>query len=83
MNKILTAIALSIALPGIVHAQSTPEAAPKTECCNKMQEKCCCCEKMRGKPAAGQHSPASDDPHAGHDMKPASSPEPAGGHSHH
>ena len=56
MNKILTALALSIALPAVAHAQSAP--APKEDCCEKMKEgEKCCCKHM-----AGQE-------HAGHDMK--------------
>ena len=57
MNKILTAIALSIALPAVAHAQAAP--APKEDCCEKMkaQGKECCCKDMAGKE------------HAGHDMK--------------
>jgi hypothetical protein len=58
MNKILTAIALSIALPAVAHAQAAP--APKEDCCEKMKaegKECCCCKDMAGKE------------HAGHDMK--------------
>lgn len=55
MNKILTALALSIALPAVAHAQAAP--APK-DCCEKMKEgEECCCKHMAGKE------------HAGHDMK--------------
>ena len=57
MNKILTALALSIALPAVAHAQAAP--APKEDCCEKMKAegKECCCKDMAGKE------------HAGHDMK--------------
>jgi hypothetical protein len=58
MNKILTAIALSIALPAVAHAQTAP--APKEDCCEKMKaegKECCCCKDMAGKE------------HTGHDMK--------------
>lgn len=80
MNRLLTAIAVAIALPGVAHAQTAPEA-PKMECCAKMKDKCGCCEKMGAKPSDAQQAPSSDDPHAGHDMNPA--PAPAGEHSHH
>ena len=76
MNKLMTAVALAIALPGVAHAQAAPAEKPKMECCEKMKDKCACCDKMAGKPASG--APSSDDPHAGHDMKPAA---PVGGHT--
>jgi hypothetical protein len=60
MNTILTAIALSIALPAVAHAQAAPAPAPeKKDCCEKMKAegKECCCKDMAGKE------------HAGHDMK--------------
>lgn len=79
MNKLITAVALAIALPGVAYAQAAPVEKPKMECCEKMKDKCACCDKTAGK-AAGGASPATDDPHAGHDMKPAS---PAPGHTHH
>jgi hypothetical protein len=44
MKKILTAVALSIAIPSIAHAQAAAPA-PKEDCCAKMKaegEKCCC-----------------------------------------
>ena len=55
MKTLLTAIALTIALPSIAHAQAAP---PKGDCCEKMKAegKKCCCDDM-----------AKD--HAGHDMK--------------
>ena len=58
MKKILTALALSIALPAVAYAQAAP--APKEDCCEKMKaegKECCCCKHMAGKD------------HAGHDMK--------------
>lgn len=79
MNKLITAVALAIALPGVAHAQAAPAEKPKMECCEKMKEKCACCDKMAGKPAGGTSAPSAD-PHAGHDMKSAA---PADGHAHH
>ncbi|MFA9201560.1 MAG: hypothetical protein ACEQR8_10340 [Cypionkella sp.] len=76
MNKLMAAVALAIALPGVAHAQAAPAEKPKMECCERMKEKCACCDKMAGKPAGSTDS--SSDPHAGHDMKPAA---PAGGHT--
>lgn len=80
MNKLMAAVALAIALPGVAHAQASPPEKPKMECCDKMKDKCACCEKMSGKPASGSAAPPSD-PHAGHDMAPGAAP--ADGHSHH
>ena len=56
MNKILTAIALSIALPAVAHAQANPAPAAEKDCCEKMKTegKECCCKDMD---------------HKGHDMK--------------
>ena len=70
MKKILTAIALSIALPAVVHAQAAPAPAPKMACCEKMKTegKECCCKDM-AKMDHGKHNmKAGGDPHAGHDM---------------
>lgn len=60
MNKLLTAIALTIALPAVAHAQAAP--APKADCCEKMKAKGkeCCCKDMSGKDHGA-------DAHAGHD----------------
>lgn len=80
MNKLMTAVALAIALPGVAHAQAAPAEKPKMECCEKVKEKCACCEKMAGKHASGTSGPSSDS-HAGHDKKPDAAP--AGGHAHH
>lgn len=69
MKKLVSAVALAIALPSIAYAQAAPAEKPKMECCEKMKEKCGCCDKMAGKPSGGT-SASSSDPHAGHDMKP-------------
>ena len=53
MKKILTAIALTIALPAVAHAQAAPA---KAGCCEKMKDMNCC------KDMAGMD-------HAGHNMK--------------
>ena len=79
MNKLMTAVALAIAFPGVAQAQAAPAEKPKMECCEKMKDKCACCDKMAAKPASGTDAPSSD-PHAGHDMTPAA---PADGHAHH
>lgn len=75
MKKILTALALSIALPAVAHAQAAP--APKEDCCEKMKaegKECCCCKDMAGKD------------HAAHDMKHMDAKAPQGethdGHQH-
>jgi hypothetical protein len=80
MNKLMTAVALAIALPGVAHAQAAPAEKPKMECCEKMKDKCACCEKMAGKHGSGTSGPSSD-AHAGHDKKP--DPAPADGRAHH
>ena len=59
MNRILTAIALSIALPAVANAQAAPTPAAEKDCCEKMKAegKECCCKDM------------ADKDHAGHDRK--------------
>ena len=37
MKNILTAIALSIAIPAVAHAQGAPAPAPNMACCEKMK----------------------------------------------
>jgi hypothetical protein len=75
MKKFWTAVALSIALPAVAHAQAAPAA--KMDCCEKMKEKCECCKDM-AKMDHGKHDmKAGADPHAGHDMSqkaPAATP---------
>ena len=56
MKKLLTAIALTIALPAAAYA-ADPAPQPKQDCCEKMKAEgkdCCCCKDM-------------DKDHAGHD----------------
>lgn len=74
MNKILTAVALSIAIPAVANAQSSPAPATGRDCCEKMKAEgkdCCCCKDMAGKD------------HAGHDMHAADGSKPqADQHKH-
>ena len=85
MNKILSAIALSIALPAVANAQAAP--APKADCCAKMEKPCCkdmksdCCKDMKSDcckdmdhSKMGHDMKASTDPHAGHDMSKSAAP---------
>ena len=75
MKKFWTAVALSIALPAVAHAQAAPAA--KMDCCEKMKDKCDCCKDM-AKMDHGKHDmKAGADPHAGHDMSKPSAPVPA------
>lgn len=64
MNRILTAIALSIALPTVAHAQVVPAPEAKQDCCEKMKAegKECCCEHMaKGHAEHGKdHAPAGE-----------------------
>ena len=80
MNKIMIAVAVAIAMPGVAHAQAAPADKPKMDCCKAMKDECACCEKMAGKPAEGASTP-SPDPHAGHDMGKGG--PAADGHTHH
>jgi hypothetical protein len=72
MNKILTAIALSIALPAVAHAQAAPVPGPeaKQDCCEKMKAegKECCCKDMAkmGHAGHGGHDEAKSPEHAAH-----------------
>ena len=74
MKKILTAIALTIALPAVAHAQAAAPAA-KMECCEKMKEKCGCCKDMAKMDQGMQGMKAGADPHAGHDMSGVKAPQ--------
>ena len=72
MMKLMTAIALTIALPAVAHA-ADPAPQPKQDCCEKMKAegKECCCKDMAGKE------------HAGHDMKHSNHAPQADGHEAH
>lgn len=67
MKKILTAIALTIAIPAVAQAQAAPApvSAPKAQ--SEMKEKCDCCKDMAGKGMAG-HDMKSGMNMPGHDM---------------
>lgn len=75
MNKVLTAIALTIAVPAMAHAQ-VAASAPKSDCCDKMKGGCkmdCC----KGMADAKSGSATAADPHGGHDKaKPADTAAP-------
>jgi len=58
MNKLLAAVALSIAIPAVAQAQSAPAPAAKMDCC----------AKMKGKMDCGKDMAMGDNAHAGHDM---------------
>ena len=82
MKTFLTAIALTLALPAMAHAQAVA-AAPKAGCCEKMKSMAGC--KHMTQMDHGKHEmKAGADPHAGHDMsKPmATSPQSGTQHKH-
>ena len=69
MNKLLTAIALSIALPAVANAQAAPQ--PKADCCEKMKadgKDCACCKDMAKMDHSKHDMKTGANPHAGHDM---------------
>lgn len=84
MNKVLTAIALSIALPAVAHAQSAPAPAAKADCCAKMKAegKECCCKDMAKKDHGKHDMKAGADAHGGHDMSGANAPQADTQHDH-
>ena len=66
MMKLLTAIALSIALPAVAHAaEPAPQPEAKQDCCEKMKHdgKECCCEDMDHKDHAGHDAHAEHEAH--------------------
>lgn len=65
MNKILTAVALSIAFPALANAQPAPAPAPKSSCCEKMKDMGCCKD---GKMDCCKDMSAMDSGKTGHDM---------------
>ena len=79
MKKMLTAIALTIAIPAVAHAQAAPAPAMKMACCEKMKAdgKDCCCKDMAKMDHEKHDMKAGADPHAGHDMSKPSAPAPA------
>ena len=82
MNKFLAAIALTVALPAMAHAQAVT-AAPKAGCCEKMKDMAGC--KGMAKMDHSKHDmKAGADPHAGHVMsKPTAQAPQADVHSNH
>ena len=75
MNKLLTAIALAIALPAVAYAQAAPVPAPKADCCEKMKAAGMDCKDM-AKMDHGKHDmKAGADAHAGHDMPAPKAPQ--------
>ncbi len=80
MKKILTAIALTIALPAMASAQAAP--APKAGCCAEMkaQGKDCCCKDMAKMDHSKHDMKDGADPHAGHDMSGAATPNTGSNH---
>ena len=82
MNKFFAAIALTIALPAMAHAQAVA-AAPKAGCCAKMKGMAGC--KDMAKMDHKMHDmKAGADPHAGHDMsKPTAKAPQADAHQNH
>ena len=83
MKKILTAVALTIALPAVAHAQAAPAPAAKMACCEKMKDKHDCSKNMAKMDHDMQGMKAGADPHAGHDMSKPSAPAPADAHKNH
>lgn len=87
MNKILAAIALTIALPAVAYAQSAPAPAPMANCCETMNDKDCCKDKSKmdcckgmdhSKMDHSQHDmKAGANPHAGHDMSQSGAATPS------
>ena len=72
MKKILTAIALTIALPAMAHAQADPAVTPKAGCCEKMKDMAGCKDMAKMDHSKMDHSEhdmkAGANPHAAHAM---------------
>ena len=69
MLKLMTAIALTIALPAAAYAADpAPKPEAKQDCCekHKAEGKECCCKDMAGKDHAEHGDHAMGDAHAGH-----------------
>ena len=80
MKKMLTAIALSIALPAVAHAQMAATPAAKMGCCEKMKaegKECGSKDMAKMMDHGMQGMKTGADPHAGHDMSKPSAPAPA------
>ena len=81
MKNLLAAIALTIALPAVAHAQAAPAPALKASCCEKMTDTMdCCCKDMAmmGKGMSGMAGmKAGAAMPAGHDMSQSGAKAPA------
>lgn len=82
MKKYLLAIAMTVALPAMAHAQAVT-AAPKAGCCEKMKAMACCkdgkmdcCKDMARMDHKKHDMKAGADPHAGHDMSKSAATAP-------
>ncbi len=63
MKNFLTAIALTIAIPAMAHAQPAPAA--KADCCDKMKAVADCCKDMAKNQATPKgNAPAADATHS-------------------
>ncbi len=80
MNKILTAIALTIALPAVAHAQAAPAPTPKTDCCEKMKDMDCCKD---GKADCCKDMSKTDHSKMGHGAQPDAKAPQADAHQNH
>jgi hypothetical protein len=69
MNKLLTAIALTIALPAVAHAQAAPPPAAEKDCCEKMKaegKECCCKDMVKGGHGERGEAGGGHEGHEGH-----------------
>ena len=92
MKKLLTAIALTIAIPAAAFAQAAPAPAAKADCCEKMKDKTGCKDMasmtgmagMAGMSHTGHVMKAGADMPAGHEMMmPAANAPQADPHQTH
>lgn len=77
MNKLVTAIALSIALPAVAYAQTAPTPAADADCSAKMkaQGKECCCKDMAKMGSSKHDMKPGMGAQGGHDMSGAKAPQ--------
>ena len=84
MKKLMTAIALTIALPAAALAQAAPAPAAKMDCCAKMKAAGKDCKDMAKMDHSKHDMKAGADAHAGHDMSQMGAKAPAAGsHQNH
>ncbi len=74
MKKIFAAIALTIALPAMAHAQAAP--TPKADCCEKMKAAGKDCKSMAMMDHKKHDMKDGANPHAGHDMSQSGAKTP-------